>query len=80
MSVKTHIEAARDRLKSLEFGEAVRAYCPDLATAKDVSPDVIGHRYYDMAKIRSLLPDFAFTPFQKGAATWVEAILRQSRA
>jgi nucleoside-diphosphate-sugar epimerase len=55
---------------------SVTAYCPEPG-AQDVNNYVAGHRYYDTEKLRALLPDFTYTPFEVGIQAWVEDILRR---
>jgi nucleoside-diphosphate-sugar epimerase len=50
---------------------SVTAYWPEGGVAPDVNHYVGGHRCYDMGKLNTLLPNFAYTPFAEGIAGWV---------
>lgn len=69
----THLEYYKALAKYLGHEIKSVAYCPE-SDAEDVNHYVAGHRYYDMAKLNSVLPGFHYTPFEQGIKEWVLAL------
>ena len=66
----SHLDYYRTLARCIGKGITHTAYCP-APEAEDVNHYVAGHRFYDRTKLKALLPEFTYTPFDAGMLDWV---------